>query len=114
MRLLHLLLVLPLAGCVTSADIRAISDDVADFERVLYDETATREEVADASEQLQEELEQTARDIEARTAAVLQGMQDGSLNMTDLLIAAAGAAGTAFVGVNASRNAKRRQRQEPV
>lgn len=107
-RLLPLLLcLLPLASCVTSGDLRSVSDSVARLEGVLDDETKTTRDVEAAIAQTKQEIEQVARNVEERTQGVLDGLTaTEALGGGGLLSLLTG------VGLNMYRDSRRRQRGE--
>ena len=72
-----------LAACVTSADIRAVADAQAKYEQKtvealekISDQTATKDDVAEAKEEVREASKEFAEAVEAVAEAVEQRTSD--------------------------------------
>jgi hypothetical protein len=89
------------ASCVTSADLRAVSDELYKIEQVALDGTRTDQDLLAQIHSASEAIEDVAEEVEERTESVIGGLTDGQ---------AGGIAGIlAALGVHFYRNTTRRK-----
>jgi len=94
------------AGCVTSGDLRELSDAQAKYEAVLEDESKNVDEVALAARELRNKIEVVAAAAEQRTEDTITGLGTS---------AEGGLVGVAAaLALNWYRNSKRKARGEQV
>ena len=98
-----LLLLVPLlaASCVTSADIRAVADQLDRVEVAAADESKSAEEVSAEVKAAQEAIRDIAAEVEDRTTGFIDGIDKGTQG---------GVIGIAsMIGLHLYRNASRKK-----